>query len=285
MKLHYDEKHIEDFQCGEQKPIMEIMKLSKGKKIEVCPELNQIIFVSSGTVTFFNEKVSHKNIETGESVLIPMNSPCVVSAPQGATVLMVKLDENSHFYDYLPPDLSSKRKEKRYKKNENTGFLKSHHRMIEFAATFENYAKDGITDTRFFDLKLQEFLLLIQRYYPKYQTINFFIPIYTTDFIFASEIYKNFEQVRTIQELAEKLNYSLSGLEKKFNKVFGVSPYQWLQEQKAKRTYHEVCYTPKTFTNIAKEYGFSSPAHFNEFCKHYFGSTPGKLRKRMKATE
>jgi AraC-like DNA-binding protein len=55
-----------------------------------------------------------------------------------------------------------------------------------------------------------------------------------------------------------------------------------MQEQKAKKIYREVTCTKRTFTEIAFEYDFSSPAHFNDFCKQYFQNTPGGLRKENK---
>ena len=294
MKSRYDEENIESFQYGKQSPAIEFIKLPKDKRVKVFTESNQIIFVGSGVLTLFNERTSNKNISTGESVLVPMKGPRILKSLEDSTVFVIKLSDHALFHEYLPAEFPSgknkrismpKRREKSREEDDSIGFLKSHQRMIEFATAFENCEKDGIKDTRFFDLKLQEFLLLIQRYYTKQQINNFFAPIHTLDFIFSAQVYKNFEGAKTIQELADRSDYSLSGFEKKFSKVFGTSPYKWLQEQRAKKTYYEVCYTPKTFTKIAEEHGFSSPSHFNEFCKNYFGSTPGVLRKSSKPVE
>jgi len=146
----------------------------------------------------------------------------------------------------------------------------------------ESYINDGIKSIRFFELKIQEFFFLVQEYYTKSQIASFLTPIYSNDFIFSNNIFKSIGKIRTVKGLANAFDYSLSGFEKKFKRVFKVSPYRWMQEQRAKKIYHEVAYGPKTFTLISEEYGFSSPAHFNDFCKQFFGGTPGYLRKKMK---
>jgi AraC-like DNA-binding protein len=154
--------------------------------------------------------------------------------------------------------------------------------MMDFVKTVINYITDELNCSYYYDLKIREFLFLMRAYYDKRQIFNFFRPIYNADFAFSSDIYKHLNDVRTVKEMAKKINYSLSGFEQKFKKVFDTSPYQCMQEQRAKKIYREITCTKRTFTEIAFEYDFSSPAHFNDFCKQYFQHTPGGLRKENK---
>jgi AraC-like DNA-binding protein len=165
------------------------------------------------------------------------------------------------------------------KKTADIEILVPNQRLTNFVETMQEYVKDGLKCTFFFDIKIREFLFLIRAYYDRTIVFNFFKPIYSTDFVFSNDVYKNIDSVKTVKEMADALNYSLSGFEKKFKKVFNLSPYQWMQEQKARKIYHEIHCSKKTFAEMAFEYDFSSPAHFNVFCKLFFGSTPGKLRK------
>ena len=173
-------------------------------------------------------------------------------------------------------------KHNKNKEDMGIGALKPNQKMMDFVNTAKNYVNDELNCPYYHDLKIREFLFLMRVYYDKKQVINFFKPIYNADFAFSSDIYKHLSEVRTVKELAGKLSYSLSGFEKKFKMIFETSPYQWMQEQRAKRIYKEVTCTRKTFTAIAFEYDFSSPAHFNDFCKQYFQNTPGGLRKETK---
>jgi AraC-like DNA-binding protein len=80
--------------------------------------------------------------------------------------------------------------------------------------------------------------------------------------------------------LAKKVNYSISGFEKRFKRVFDMSPYQWIQAQRAQAIYHEIHCSSKTFAELGYDFGFSSPSHFSNFCKQMFKETPGRLRKK-----
>jgi AraC-like DNA-binding protein len=282
MKSHYDEKHIGTFQYGDQNPAIEFIRLPEGENVQILSELHQIIFVDSGGLTVSEEEVLDKKIKEGEFILVPRQTPCVFRVWKEANILVIKLGNHINLYDYLPPDLAADKKKVKVKGND-IGFLKPHQRMTEFSAMLENYINDGIKNVRFLDLKIQEFLILIQAYYDKRQLVSFYAPIHSRDFIFSNNVFVNFDKAKTVKELANTFDYSLSGFEKKFKKIFKISPYKWIQEQKAKKIYYEVSYGPKTFTRIAEEYGFSSPAHFNDFCKQYYGYTPGGLRKKMRA--
>jgi AraC-like DNA-binding protein len=281
MKSSNDKKYIDNFQYGNQKLAIEYIKLPEDKNVQLFSELHQIIFVCNGILTVSDNEISEKKINIGESILIPEQSLCIFKAEKDTKILVMRLGAHLNLCDYLPSDLTSEKKKPKVK-DSSIGFLKSHQRITEFSVMLENYIKEGIKSMRFFDLKIQEFLVLVQAYYDKRQLINFYTPIYSRDFIFSNHVFKNFSKVKTVKELAKTFDYSLSGFEKKFKKVFRTSPYQWMQDQRAKKIYYEVSYGPKTFTRLAGEYGFSSPAHFNDFCKHYYGYTPGSLRKKMK---
>lgn len=282
MRTHNDKKHIDNFQYGNQNAAIEFIKLPKGKNVQFLSELHQIIFVSSGTLTIFHRKMTNKKIKCGESVLIPIKELCVLKTHEDVNIMSLKLDKQINLHDYFPLGLETNKQEETKEKNHNIGFLKSHQRLIEFVNMLENYVKDGIKNTDFYALKIQEFFLLIQTYYNKHQIGCFFAPIYNNDFIFTNNVFQNFDKIKTAKELADVLGYSLSGFEKKFKKVFNISPYQWMLDQRAKKIYQEVSYGPKTFTRLSEEHGFSSPAHFNDFCRIHFGYTPGDLRKAMK---
>ena len=285
MKSNENKETIKDFQCnGKEKSIIELVKFPKEKTIDFFPEVNQIIFVSSGILTISHKEIVDRQITEGESVLISMKNPYVIKAQKNAKVFFMRLDEDVNFHNYLPTDLMpGVKKKKRVRKGDVTGFLKPHLSLTEFFNMLENYVSSGIKNARFFELKIQEFFLLIQEYYDQQQIINFFTTIYTSDFIFSNNVFRTFDKAKTSGELAVMLGYSLSGFEKKFKRIFGISPYQWMQEQRAKKIYQEISFSSKTFTQIAKEYGFSSPAHLNDFCKLFLGYTPGKLRKQIKA--
>ena len=279
MKLCHVEEHTSCFQYSRNDPRIEVIELKEGNDLQISPEYNEIIFVIKGMLTISNKRVQDKKIKTGESILVPLQTPCVVTAIKNVSVLVIKLDFNINFCDRLPLERLLELRGKLKKNVHNIGVLPSNQRLTDFVHTMQEYVNDGLKCSFFYDVKIREFLFLLKVYYDTPVLFDFFKPIYSTDFIFSNSIYKNLDKVRTVKELTSMLNYSLSGFEKKFKRVFGTSPYQWMQEQKAKKIYHEIHCSKKTFTEIAFEHGFSSPAHFNVFCKIFFEKTPGDLRK------
>ena len=258
---------------------IEIVKIAKGDTFQLFSEQTQMVFATKGTFHLFCKKVNNKRIKTGELVLVPLHRPCVLTALDDVTMLVMKLTTNIVFCERMSLDLLLGHINGN-SKDEGIGWLKPHRRIMDFATSLlDCHVNDDINCSYYFDLKIRELFFLIRVYYDKKHVFNFFKPIYSGDFVFSNDIFKNLNHVKTVKELAETLNYSLSGFEKKFKRVFDMSPYQWMQEQRAKKIYHEINCSKKTFTEIAFEYGFSSPAHFNDFCRTYFNDTPGGVRK------
>jgi len=257
---------------------IEIIELVKGKPFHVFSEQNQMIFVIDGLLNLLSKKIYNKNIKDGEIILIPIHRTCVMTPLTDVRMMVMKMDFNITFCERLPLDLLLE-KQTKSRDDSGIGLLKSNQRVSSFVNVMSNYITDELNCPYYYDLKIREFLFLLRAYHDKKQIFNFFKPIYNGDFAFSSSIYKHLNEVKTAKELAAKLNYSLSGFEKKFKRVFDISPYQWMQEQRARKIYKEVTCTKKTFTEIALDYDFSSPAHFNDFCRQYFQHTPGGLRK------
>ena len=282
MKSCFIDEHVNCPQYTTEDQVIEIMNIPEGETSQFFSESNQIIFITEGVINIFCKKTQNKKIKEGELVLIPLHRPCVVTALKDVKLLVLKLNFNITFCDRLPLDLLLE-KPKKSKLDSDIGLLKPNQKIIDYADIIKKYMLDDVNYCGYYyDLKIREFLFLIRAYYDKKQVFNFFKPIYNGDFVFSNNVYKSMNNVKTARELARVLGYSLSGFEKKFKRVFDISPYQWMQEQKAKKIYHEIVCTGRTFTEMAFEYGFSSPAHFNDFCKTHLDSTPGALRKKSK---
>lgn len=131
----------------------------------------------------------------------------------------------------------------------------------------------------YYELKLGEIIYLIQRFFTEEQRVRFFSSLIDSDFVFSDFVINNYKQVTFVRELAELSGYSLQGFEKRFKKVFCKIPSEWLRDQKKTNISKDLFYTNKTLKQIGFEYGFYSPAHFNNYCKSVFGKSPGEMRK------
>jgi len=97
-----------------------------------------------------------------------------------------------------------------------------------------------------------------------------------TDFYkFILDSYKNMG----LEEIITASGLSVSTFNRKFNKLFGVSPYQWIIAKRAEEIHRCLKHTKLPVAEIMKKYKFTDYAHFNRFCKLNLGATPTVIRK------
>lgn len=83
-------------------------------------------------------------------------------------------------------------------------------------------------------------------------------------------------------EMADVLAMSTTYFSRRFQQEFGVTFYKWTLSQKAKYVRHKLTSPNVTISDIIHELGFTSPSHFNKFCKSEFGSTPTQLIRHLR---
>ena len=250
--------------------------------IEIVAKNNLIVFLTKGTMRI--------HIEKGDPVII--NAPSMFLIPKGRYYERVALSSSDVFVlpvnnhldiSFVPSgELVS---------GDNSLLADLPATKDVFVLTIEtillkflNLLKDSISagfDTPdFFNIKIRELMFLMEKTYSREDRLVFFSPVLNAEYAFSDFIYNNYKKVKTVKELADLSFYSLSGFEKKFRRIFGVSPSKWLKEKLSMAILHEITKTTKPFKEISQDYGFSSPSHFNNFCKDVLGMPPGELRKK-----
>ena len=154
--------------------------------------------------------------------------------------------------------------------------------IVRYLSLLVLYLKESIYPSYFFELKRQELFFLLFYYYPKHDLAQFLRCILFKDIQFKRFVMNNHFNAKNVQELAKFANYSTSGFIKKFQKCFNVSPYKWMQKQKAKQISVEINRGVKSLQEIANEYKFSSYQHFSVFCKSQLGSPPTEILSKGK---
>ena len=129
--------------------------------------------------------------------------------------------------------------------------------------------------------KAVEISTIFRFFYTAEETANFFYPVLYKDLSFDTLVRKNYKQAKTIQELADLCGYSLSKFKQTFNKHFGISPYQWMQQQKLSKLKLDLANKAIPFKTIILEHGFVDQSHLNVFCKRYLNATPSQIRNNM----
>lgn len=279
MTILYPSEHITCFNYDNgDRPVIEIKKISKDAIWEIEPLENKILFVTKGLFNFSYGKYVDEQLTEGQMILVPSGFTFKASILEDVSLLIVRLRTNVELCERFTIEQLNPQNP-----NSDDGpaisltIIKTMHIFLD---GLEAYIVDGLKCFYLFEMKVKELLFILRAYYTKEELSGFFHPLLSYDTSFSNLIISNYTKVRSIKELADLTHYSLSGFEKHFKKVFGVSASQWMKIQKSKLIYHDINDRDKTFKEISFIHGFYSPAHFNDFCKSQFGYTPGEIRKQ-----
>jgi len=250
------------------------IKSPKGEEL-VFYSVAKILFLLKGKIVC-DIKNNTEILEERGFVLLPNSCKSTVQVEEDAQMVVIDLHKKMNFCHLFSIEmLYNMNKEKTYS---NIYPLKVNEVLLDFITSLIKPIDDGLLCDFYLELKQKEMLYYFRAYYPKEDLLKFFSPVINNDVVFANLIYANYSPTINIQTLAEKTNYSLTGFKRKFTKTFGIPPYEWLTREKAKSIHYDINCTKMTFKDITFQYGFSSQAHFSEFCKNVFGATPSAMR-------
>lgn len=83
------------------------------------------------------------------------------------------------------------------------------------------------------------------------------------------------------EELAREANLSVRAFERRFLKVFRVSPQQYLRRLRSGMAARELVYAHQPLAAIAANFGFSDQSHFTREFRRETGMTPAQYRKQF----
>lgn len=280
MGILYANEHLSciNYQLRQGSTI-ELVDIEPNKKWEKTSKYNLIVFVLKGEISYYSESNKPKNETEWRSLLFLANTALHIESEKGARLMIIRVSGVTQLCDTY-----SLRKllysEKYNSKNKITS-LKVNDILKNYLITLDQFISDGIKCISFFDMKVKELFLIFRAYYAKSDLLHFFYPLLSTDMAFSDFIQSNYTKVKTVKELADLSNYSLSGFQKKFKSVYNTPAHQWLTEQRMKAIYQDILNPKMSLKEICDKYQFSSQSYFNDYCKVKFGQTPGQLRKKQ----
>ncbi|MBD8390023.1 helix-turn-helix transcriptional regulator [Dysgonomonas sp. BGC7] len=285
MELLYPHEHLScyNYEKG-ARPTIEKIMLGKRQRWDISALENKALFMMDGTLSFSLGNSIDEKLYKGKILLLTAGSALSGQADSDSTIMIIRLHNTKQLCDCFSLDMLL-REEKNNMIKSGICYLDINERTNDFLLFLDTCISDGLKCTYFFALKVKEFLYLLRAYYTKTELLGFFYPLLSKDISFSDFIMKNYHKAKSVQELADMTHYSLSGFQKRFKKVFGISAYHWMRDARAKLIYHQLNSTEKSFKEISDEYGFSSPSHFNDFCKTTFGTTPGRIRNKKELSK
>ena len=285
MKLLYIEEHLSCYMYDNQKePLIQYIEKVKGEKVSFNNTHNQLYFLIKGKIKYNFEYQVNKIFKAGTFLLFPRGSTCVMNIEECSQLVSVRLHHEINFCNHFPLTMLAEvnLSEEKAKENCLLHALKTNEVIDEWLHNVVKTVTAGLRCIYFQELKQKEILYYLRVSYLKEELYAFFAPILNSDAAFSSLIYQHYESTKSLEKLAKITNYSMSGFKRKFAKVFGIPPAQWMKREKAKKIYHEINCTSKPFKDLAEEYEFSSPAHFDKFCKRMYSASPGTLREKTR---
>lgn len=265
---------------GERLPI-EVTEIEEGQYWEESPQVNKILFLLKGDLSFSSGEVRDFNLRQGHMLFLRTGKKAgFKNNNKRVTVLTVSVFDKIQFCDtYLPEKVSKQIN------NNNSGFDKKPY-LLSATPIIDNFLslltechKAGLNSSGFNELKIKELSHMFHTFYTQEELFLFFRPALGPDFNFSRFILANYSKYRNVAEMASSMNYTVSGFEKKFKKVFKEAPYRWMLKQKAQEIYHCIAAGEMNFKEISDKFGFSSVSGLNNFIKQKYGRTPGEIRK------
>jgi AraC-like DNA-binding protein len=240
-----------------------------------------IAFVMQGSFHFSGGHIVNQYMSKGKMMLLPSQYKMIIKAETDTSLFLMKINSRINFCEQYPIELLFKTKEDS-KALDSFHLLKTNKRISAFFNLLLATYQDGLKCQYFFDVKQKELLYYLRAYYSKDDLYKFFAPVISRDLSFSELIYEHADKIKTLEDMAALTHYSVSGVKKRFKQVFDIPPSHWIKKEKAKKVYHEINCSNKSFKQIALDFEFSSPSHLDNFCKAHFAASPGELRKKNK---
>ena len=298
VQLLYAQEHLScpNYDAG-QYPAIEEIRVAPGEIRRVFPHVNKLVFVLDGHAQYSTGQVQRYPARKGNIFFLASNRNLWYSAVEDTRLLIIRLFGEIRFCDCFSVEHLHRMENEKSKvessalsacpegQEKATGVQQeSFH--LEVNPVMEKYlelltlCRDAGLQCRYYhEGKIRELMYIFRAFYPKEDLRRFFAPALAADARFSQQVMSSYSRYGNLAEIAAAMNYSISGFEKKFRKVFGCSPYNWMVRQKAQEAWHCVHTEDLNIKEIAARFGFSSAAAFNKFFAKHFGISPGTARK------
>ena len=284
MGFLYSEEHLRciNYDHGAN-PVIEVVSIQKNELWKNLSLGNKLVFLLDGEISFSFGCFVDCQIENKGIIYLPIGHRFVCKGIRSSTLIIMCIQGHTRFCeDYHFKDLEkiviSTPQHSNYSERKPP-ILEINNIMEKYLHTLLQFIEAGAKCRAFYLIKIKELFYIFRWFYPKESLAGFFQYSLAGGNQFAAYIMDTWHKYRSVGELAEAMNYTVSGFEKRFKRVFGISPYKWMVNQKAERIFHEVRTTDLTFKQISADFGFTSLTRFNDFCKTNFGKPPGDIRK------
>ncbi len=278
-----NQEHFRNCFCNRENrdSIVELLDFPQGK-VGVAHIFHQeILFMVRGEAHVSLEGLgTGRNLKKGDFVFLPAGARMACDVPAGSAMLVVRIPSD---VPECPVFRMNKTASNVSAHKDPTGIfaLKMNRRVRSFVAEIMETLDDGFHCRHFLQGEANRILFLLNAYYTEDERVRFFSHILTPDIKFSEFVRMNHMKYRTIGELSDVLCMTSQAFSNRFKKVFGTTPHKWMQQEKARLIYLDICRNEMPLKEIAIKYDFPLSSNFFRFCKLTFGESPGNIRKSL----
>ncbi|MDR1645332.1 MAG: helix-turn-helix transcriptional regulator [Tannerellaceae bacterium] len=242
-------------------------------------DYHHLFFVLEGDAVISCNEFTNRAIHAGEFILIPIASDMICKALSPCRILLFSFEQFFHLsdrdyvheicdialgmtYDFVPATIRQP--------------------LDKFLSHILLYFKQGMNKPILHDIKHIELSIILRSFYTKEEVAAIFHPIAGKAIDFRIEVMRNYRKVAHVDDLAALFDMEKRTFGRQFKNEFGMSPYQWILNQKAKHVRFSLIESKQTLDAIRKEHGFKFPGHFTRFCREQFQTTPSKLVRSLR---
>ncbi|MDR1881198.1 MAG: helix-turn-helix domain-containing protein [Prevotella sp.] len=262
---------------------IELVRSDRGPRMEGVSFGDELVFVLKGRVRLSFAGYAGTAVEENNFAFIPANCRYRAGFRVNSIMMVMRPYERIQFCDCLRgEDLAACFSADEQEYPIDTGRMS----ILEIKPQIRSYLdllreciEQGLCCKLYYRNKIRELIFLLRAFYSRQDLARFFHRSLSPDTAFSTYVIQNSHRHRSVADLAGAMNYTVSGFEKHFKRVFGVAPYRWMLGQKAERIYHEICFSERNFKQISDDYGFATVSHFVAFVRGKLGDTPGNIRR------
>ncbi|WP_163307886.1 AraC family transcriptional regulator [Dysgonomonas sp. 521] len=284
VKLLYAGEHMScpNYDAGEY-PAIEEVTISRESIRQVHPRGNKLVFVLEGQIEYSTGQVQRYPACKGHIFFLTRGRHLLCRAVEDSILLVISIFGEIRFCDHWSvEDLYRMKVETVHADSQSSPFLlEANEIMYKYLDVLTLCYRAGLRCCYYNEGKARELMYIFRAFYPKEDLMRFFSPALAADSRFSQQVMSVYSHYGNLKEMASAMNYTVSGFEKKFRRVFGCSPYHWMLQQKALEVWHSVMTDDMDLKEIADKFGFGSTSSFNTFFKQQFGISPGKARQNI----
>jgi len=263
-------------------PMFEIINHREGIEISQKMKRPVLVFVTEGEIEFSFDKNTDRTAHRNEFFMLPADTDLTVRFLQTTSLL--------YFYIAADTDFCWRIRQKllgyhRSHAKGQTVILPSIDIIQKYIDVFLAITDQGILCVKYLNCQISALLDLICVFYPDEVLIDFFKPLTSFGFgrsiDFKEEILKNRNLLFKVSEFADIVHMSRTAFLRKFVRVFGMNPQNWIIQERMQLVEQELKYGTLPLKRVAQKSGFTSATEFYTFCRVHLGRTAAEIRRGL----